>query len=168
MSSRSPFGRTARPRRLGHPDNASRGRPTYVGLALALFAWGCGGAAATDNTQTTVDLVGVWKLRSVGGVSLPYDIPSTAGRTPGDKYQLYYGSLEFSAGVANYGFRDSTRYTSPGGFASVNVNGDDGFVTRGGATLTLRSGRTAATVTATVVGTSLHATRDAVDYVYTR
>lgn len=129
---------------------------------------GCGGSSVTDNTSTTVDLAGTWKLRSVGGVTLPYDIPSTAGRSPGDKYQLYYGSLEFSAGLTNYAFRDSTRYTSPGGFASVNVNGDDGYVTQAGSTLSLRSGRTTATVTATLIGTSIHATRDAVDYVYTR
>ena len=135
-----------------------------VGLSLA----GCGGAAATNTGTTSIDLYGTWKLRSVGGTPLPYDIPPTADRSTGDKYQVYYGSLEFTTGVDYYGFRDSTRYTSAGGFATVNVMGDDGTVTRNGSVLTLKSGRTSTRVTATLVGTSIHATRDAVDYVYTR
>ena len=139
-----------------------------VRLVLAATLCGCSAATATDSTQTQTDLSGTWKLRTVGGTALPYDISSTSPGTPGDKYQLYYGTLEFTSGLANYGFRDSTRYTSPGGFASVNVIGDDGTVTQSGSTVTLKSGRTATTVTATLVGASLHAMRDAVDYEYTR
>lgn len=128
---------------------------------------GCGGAAATDGSQQAVNLVGMWKLTSVGGAPLPYDIPRTSGRSPGDTYQVYGGSLEISSNTAFYAFRDSTRYTL-NGTASANVIGDDGFVTQNGATLTLKSTKTTPAVTATLVGSSLHATRDAVDYVYTR
>ena len=85
----------------------------------------------------------------------------------GDTYQVYLGSIEISSDAVYYGIRDSSRYSS-GGFASVNVNGDDGYVTRSGSVLTLESGRAATTVTATLVGTSVHAMRDAVDYVYTQ
>lgn len=86
------------------------------------------------------NLVGGRTLRTVGGSALPYDIPSTAGRSPGDTYQVYAGSLELSAGLGNYGFRDSTRYTSAGGFSSYNLNGDDGYATQSGTTLTLKVG----------------------------
>jgi hypothetical protein len=166
MSSGSPFGPNddATPwHTLTHALTPRALRVVLVGFALG----GCDGAAATD-TGTPIDLSGTWHLVSVGGTPLPYDISATAGRTTGDKYQEYYGSLEFTANAGNYGFRDSTRYTSPGGFATLNVVGDDGVATRSGNVLTLTSGRTSTTVKATVVGTAIHATRDAVDYVYTR
>lgn len=137
-------------------------------IASAALMCGCGGSSVSDATQTSIDVSGVWTLRSVGGTLLPYNIPSTAGRAAGDKYQLIYGSVEFISGGGNYALRDSTRYTSPGGFASVNVNGDDGSVTRSSAVLTLKSGRTGTTITANLVGSSLHAKRDDIDYVYTR
>ena len=142
-------------------------RPVWVAIVAAIVASGCGGAATTDNSQQAINLVGVWTLRSVAGTPLPYDIPRTAGRSPGDTYQVYGGSLEITSNTAFYAFRDSTRYTL-NGTASGNVIGDDGFVTQNGATLTLRSTRTAPVVTATLVGTSLHAIRDSLDYVYTR
>jgi hypothetical protein len=168
MSSASLFGRTARTRRDRRPEVGLAARAICVALAVVALAWGCGGAGATDVTQQPVNLVGVRTLRTVGGSALPYDIPSTAGRSPGDTYHAYAASLQLSAGLGNHGFRDSTRYTSAGGFSSYNLNGDDGYVTQSGTTLTLKSGRTSAIVTATLVGTSLHATRDAVDYGYTR
>ena len=131
-----------------------------------MLALGCGGAETTE-TPPAVNLVGIWKLQSVGGAPLPYDVPRTSGRTPGDTYQVYGGSLEITTNTAFYAFRDSTRYTL-NGTTSYNLIGDDGFVTQNGATLTLRSTKTAPTVTATLIGSSLHATRELVDYVYTR
>ena len=135
-------------------------------LGLVLLC-SCGGSATPVQPPPVLDLAGVWTLRTVNGVPLPFDIARTPGRVPGDKYQLYAGTLEFSPGLAYFGVRDSLRYTL-NGVATDNVNGEDGSVTRNGSVLTLVGARTGATSTVSIVGASLRSTRDANEYGYTR
>ena len=116
-------------------------RPVLLGLVLLCS---CGGGATPVPPPSVTDLAGIWTLRTVNGMPLPFDIVGTPGRVPGDKYQLYAGTLELSPGLTHFGVRDSLRYTL-NGVATDNVNGEDGSVTRNGSVFTLVGARTGAT-----------------------
>jgi hypothetical protein len=80
----------------------------------------CGGGG---GAPPALHLAGIWTLRTVNGRPLPFDLAPTPGRVPGDKYQIYAGTLEFTPDVHYYGVRDSLRYTLHG-IATDNLRGE--------------------------------------------